>query len=162
MGSTVTSEPAESPEPLLDIHLVRYPLRLGRRASEHYEEVFREFAILAGDPEATDDVPARMLALIDALGRRYARQQQHEIEREEALQRGETARDMVVRIPPSAADASRELERMLDETDAFCRDGTMLTLAPPDDIVAFRRWYLEEVIEQVAGRPARPWPGDLT
>jgi hypothetical protein len=103
-----------------------------------------------------------MLALIDALGRRYARQQDHEIEREEALARGETARDMVIKVPPSAADASRELDRMLDETDAFCRDGTLLTLAPPDDVVAFRRWYLSELIEQLEGRPATPWPGELT
>jgi hypothetical protein len=158
----VTSEPAPTEEQLVDIQLLRYPLRLGMRASEHYEEVFREFAILAGDPEVTGDVPARMLALIDALGRRYARQQQHEIEREQALQRGESSRDMQIRIPPSAAAASVELDRMLDETDDFCRDGTLLTLGPPDDVVAFRRWYLREVVDQVAGRPPRPWPGELT
>jgi hypothetical protein len=158
----VTSEPLHDAEPLLDVHFLRYPLRVGARATEHYEEVFREFAILAGDPEASDDVPARMLALIDALGRRYARQQDHEIEREQALARGETARDMVIKVPPSAADASRELDRMLDETDAFCRDGTLLTLAPPDDVVAFRRWYLSELIDQLEGLPANPWPGELT
>jgi hypothetical protein len=158
----VTSEPAVSAEPLLDVRLLRYPIRLGMRATEHYEEVFREFAILAGDPESSEDVPTRMLALIDALGRRYARQQQHEIEREEAFLRGETARDMVIQAPSSAADASRELDRMLDETDAFCRDGTLLTLAPAEEVVAFRRWYLTQVIEQLEGRPAQPWPGELT
>jgi hypothetical protein len=51
---------------------------------------------------------------------------------------------------------------MLDETDAFCRDGTLLTLAPAEDVVAFRRWYLTQVIEQLEGRPAQPWPGELT
>jgi hypothetical protein len=51
---------------------------------------------------------------------------------------------------------------MLDETDEFCREGALLTLAPPEDVVAFRRWYLAELVEQVAGRPAQPWPGDLT
>lgn len=159
----MTTEPAAAPEPFVEIELLRYPLRLGARASEHYEEVFREFAILAGaSPESTEDVPARMLALIDALGRRYARQQDHEIEREEALLRGELSRDMVISVPPSAAEAGIELDRMLDETDEFCREGALLTLAPPEDVVAFRRWYITELVEQVAGRPAQPWPGDLT
>ena len=48
---------------------------------------------------------------------------------------------------------------MLDETDEFCRDGTLLTLQADDDVVAFRRWYLREVVDQIAGRPARPWQG---
>jgi hypothetical protein len=69
---------------------------------------------------------------------------------------------MVIQVPPSAGDASRELDRMLDETDDFCRDGTLLTLAPPADVVAFRRWYLTELVEQLEGRPAHPWPGELT
>jgi hypothetical protein len=160
----VTEEaPHTATEPLVDVHLLRYPLRLGARTSEHYEEVFREFAILAGaTPEATDGVPARMLALVEALGRRYARQQDHEIEREEALLRGETCRDMVIHVPPSVAEASRVLDGMMDETDAFCRDGTLLTLAPPDDIVAFRKWYLAELVSQLEGGSAQPWPGDLS
>jgi hypothetical protein len=158
----VSTDPVPGDE-LVDVRLLRYPLRVGMRASEHYDEVFREFAILAGaEPEATDAVPARMLALIDALGRRYARQQRHEIEREEALRRGETTRDMVIQVPASAAEASRALDAMLDETDDFCREGVLLTLAPPDDVVIFRRWYLAECIAQIEGRPATPWSGDLS
>lgn len=159
----MSSEAVPDQELLVDVHLLRYPLRLGMRTSEHYEEVFREFALLAGaQPQSVESVPHRMIALIDALGRRYARQQDHEIEREEALRRGEFARDLVIHVPVSALEASRTLDRMLDETDDFCRDGTLLTLAPPEDVVAFRRWYLDECIAQVEGRPATPWPGDLT
>lgn len=148
---------------LLEVRLLRYPLRLGLRTTEHYEDVFREFALLAGSrPHDPDAVPARLLALVDALGRRYARQQDHEEEREQALRRGETCRDMVIRIQGSAVEAARALDAMLDETDVFCRDGALLTLAPPEDVVAFRRWYLRECVEQAAGRPATPWPGELT
>ncbi|MGH8939255.1 MAG: hypothetical protein ACRDV2_07885 [Actinomycetes bacterium] len=157
----MTSEPAPQQERLVDVHLLRYPLRVGSRANEHYEEVFREFALLAS-AELSHDVPTRMLALIDALGRRYARQEQHEIEREEALRRGEVSRDLTVHIPPSAADACRELDAMLDETDDFCRAGALLTLAPPADGVDFRRWYLSECIAQIDGRAAMAWPGALT
>lgn len=157
----MSSDAVQDVEQLVDVHLLRYPLRLGMRASEHYEEVFREFALLAG-AGSTDTVPARMIALVDALGRRYARQQEHEIEREEALRRGELARDLKIRIPPSAVEASRNLDAMLDETDEFCRDGALLTLAPPEDVVAFRRWYLAECVAQIEGLPPTPWPGALT
>jgi len=146
----------------VDIQLLRYPLRLGQRSTEHYDEVFREFAILASDgPGHSEDVPARLLALVDALGRRYAPQQEHEKAREEALARGERERDFTITVPASAAGASEVLGAMLDETDDFCRDGTLLTLAAPDDVAAFRRWYLQQVIDQVAGRPPQPWPGGL-
>lgn len=42
----------------------------------------------------------------------------------------------------------------------FCREGTVLTLTPHDDVVAFRRWYLDELIRQVDGGAPTPWPGE--
>ena len=81
------------PEPLLDVWLLRYPLRLGVRASEHYESVFREFALLA-TAEPGPSVPGRMIALIEELGRRYARNNAHEQERDAALARGEEVLDI--------------------------------------------------------------------
>lgn len=162
-GTTTAHRGPGSPQdPLVDIWLLSYPLRLGVRASQHYEEVFREFALLAASrPHDPHSVPVRLLALIDALGRRYPRQQRHEEERDAAVRRGELARDFVIQVPASAAEASSALDAMLDETDEFCRDGTLLTLAAPADVVAFRRWYLAEVIDQVAGRPATSWTGGL-
>ena len=68
-------------------------------------------------------VPARLLALVDALGRRYEPQQEHERAREQALARGERERDFTITVPASAADASEVLGAMLDEADDFCRDG---------------------------------------
>lgn len=155
--------PGGPDDPLVDIELRRYPLRLGVRASQHYDEVFREFALLAASqPQDQDSIPVRLLSLVDALGRRYARQERHEAERDEALRRGERDRDLVIQVPESAAEASAVLDRMLDETDEFCRDGVLLTLAAPADVVAFRRWYLNEVVAQVGGRAATPWQGALT
>jgi len=155
--------PAPPPEDApVEIRLLRYPLRLGQRATEHYDEIFREFALLAGDqPSHQEGVPARLLALVDALGRRYAPQQEHEQAREAALSRGEQEGDFTITVPASAADASEVLGCRRLETDEFCRDGALLTLAAPDDVAAFRRWYLSQVIGQVAGRPAQPWPGGL-
>lgn len=161
-AAAATPHPGSATDPLVGVSLRRYPLRLGVRASQHYEEVFREFALLAASRQHDDEsVPVRLLALIDALGRRYARQHALEEERDAALRRGELERDFTIQVPASAAEASLVLGAMLDETDEFCRDGTLLTLAAPDEVVAFRRWYLEQVVDQVAGRPAQPWAGEL-
>lgn len=60
---------------------------------------------------------------------------------------------MTAEAPPDA---------MLDETDDFCRDGSLLTLAPEEDVVAFRRWYVGQLMAQVRVGSASPWPGDLS
>jgi hypothetical protein len=158
-SEAVGAEPAED-EALREVVLVGYPLQLGLRASEHYEAVFREFALLAASEQSgAGSVPDRMVALIDALGRRYARNNDQEQQREDAISRGESTMDLILQVPESVAEVSLTLDRMLDETDEYCRDGMLLTLQADDDVVAFRRWYLREVIDQIAGHPARPWSG---
>jgi hypothetical protein len=157
----VDEREAPESEPLLDVWLLRYPLRLGGRASEHYESVFREFALLStADPG--ESVPGRMIALLDELGSRYARNNAHEQERDAALARGEEVLDVHLRVPASVAPVGLRVAEMLDETDEFCRQGVLLTLEPADDVVAFRRWYLGELVRQVAGEAPQPWPGEPT
>jgi hypothetical protein len=58
-------------------------------------------------------------------------------------------------------EVAQRVEQLLDEADAFCRDGTLLTLEPSPDVVAFRRWYIGELARQVAGEAPEPWPGEL-
>jgi hypothetical protein len=158
----MTPEPAVDDDELVEVHLLRYPLRVGRRASEHYEEVFRELALLADtQPPAPDSLPSRMLALVGDLGRRYPRQQAHEEERDAALRAGETSRHMVIRVGASMVEGTKALDALLDETDDLCRAGTLLTLGPPQGVVAFRRWYLEQCTTQLQGGVCAPWTGDL-
>lgn len=155
--------PAETGESeLVMVQLLGYPLRLGQRSIEHYNDVFREFALLASDDTVESEAaPRRLLDLIDALGRRYPRQQAHEEEREAALARGERSADFVISVPRSAGEASATLDLMLDETDEFCRAGKLLTLEAAEDVLAFRRWYLQQMTVQASGGPATPWSGDL-
>lgn len=157
----MTADPAPLGDSL-EVHLLRYPLLLGARTTEHYDEVFRELALhVSAHPGEQDSVPARVLTMLEQLGRHYQPQQEHEVEREEAIARGETVRDMVVHVPAGAGEAGRQIDALLDETDDYCRHGELLTLAPADDVVAFRRWYLAEVVNQADARPPTPWPGEL-
>ena len=50
-----------------------------------------------------------------------------------------------------------ELTGLLEEADDYCRRGELLTLATPPELVAFRNWYLGQVVEQIDGRPPTPW-----
>lgn len=156
----MTAEPAARGD-LLEVHLLRYPLHVGARATEHYDEVFRELALhVSAHPAERDSVPARVLTMLERLGRHYQPQQEHEVEREKAIARGETSRDMVVHLPAGAGEVGQEIDVLLDETDDYCHHGELLTLAPADDVVAFRKWYLAEVVNQAGGRPPTPWPGE--
>jgi hypothetical protein len=48
---------------------------------------------------------------------------------------------------------------MLDEADEYCRRGEhLLTLETPPELVRFRRWYLQEFVNQIAGAAPEPWP----
>jgi hypothetical protein len=52
---------------------------------------------------------------------------------------------------------------MLDDADEYCREGRhLLTLATPPDLLAYRRWYLQQFVDQARGRPATPWDGPLS
>lgn len=50
------------------------------------------------------------------------------------------------------------LADLLAQADDYCRQGELLTVAPPADAVAFRQWFLGEFASQIDGAPPRPWP----
>lgn len=142
------------------VWLRRYPLRLGARASEHYESVYRELALLASSEDGPR-VPGTLLELLEEMDRRSARNNASEQVRDEALARGEDSLDIELRVPADVVELAQRVEQLLDEADAFCRDGTLLTLGPARDVVEFRRWYIGELVRQVDGGAPRPWPGEL-
>ena len=69
--------------------------------------------------------------------------------------------DLLLQVPASAGPVGLSLDGMLDETDEFCREGKLLTLEPPDDVIAFHRWYLAELSAQLEGAEPRPWSGEV-
>jgi hypothetical protein len=75
-----------------------------------------------------------------------------------AIERGDDAVDLTYVLPTSVGPAIAHLVDLLRETDEYCRQGDLLTLAPPPDAVAFREWFLMEFVNQVQGRPPTPWP----
>jgi hypothetical protein len=151
---------------LVDVELRRLPVELQARAAEHAQELQREFVLIAGGlqhSEAPSTLPRRLLDLVEALQREYGGfTVEQEDTLEEAMRTGIPTIDLTFRVPRSAAQAAVAIGQMLDEADDYCREGRhLLTLATPPDLVAYRRWYLEQFVDQIAGCPPRPWEGPL-
>jgi hypothetical protein len=148
-------------EPLVTIRIVGLPLALRARAAEHAEELRREFALLAGQAERDESsVPHRLVELTRALRGRYtAFTAEQEDEMDAALAAGRAGVDLTFRVPRHVAEAARAFGDLMDEADDYCREGRhLLTLATPPDLIAYRRWFLGQFIDQSAGALPRPWP----
>jgi hypothetical protein len=151
---------------VVTVQILGLPVPLHARAAEHGEELQREFVLIAEQLRHAEDgpsLPRRLLDLIAVLESRYSgfTAQQEEI-LDRAVARGERTVDLTFRVPADAAEAVVTLGAMLDEADEFCREGRhLLTLATPPDLVAYRRWYLRQFVDQIAGRPATPWPASV-
>lgn len=145
---------------LVEVTLAQFPLDLWQEAQEHVDELLREFTLIAQGDDEHSSVPRRLLDLVAELTATYAGMAiGTERERDEAIARGETETDLLYRTPRTAAGAIVHLGEMLDEADAYCRQGShLLTLQTPPDQLAFRRWFLSEFTNQFAGAAPVPWP----
>jgi hypothetical protein len=152
-------------EPLHPVELLRLPIAVHARSQEHSAELIREMYLIAqqlhDEPAATERaLPARLLALVDELGQQFAGfTTANDLLLTEAIDSGATEIDLVYELPFAAAEAAQHLSNIFDEADEFCRAGRhLLTLATPPDLVAYRRWFLTQIIDQLGGRPAVSWP----
>ena len=143
------------------VRMIGFPVGVYRRASEHSDELMREFALIRED--GSENIPARLLALVDELRLRFgAFTARPSDQLQQAVARGDATIDLEYVVPASVRDAAVQLDRLLDEADAFCLAGELLTLATEPEGLAFRRWFLEEFVRQVDGLPARPWSEVVT
>ena len=63
-------------------------------------------------------------------------------------------------LPPSAAVVYAEFAALLDEVEAFGRQGLLLTVPPADEVRALQRWLLGETVRQLRGDTGHvpaPW-----
>jgi hypothetical protein len=82
-----------------------------------------------------------------------------ENELEAAEARGDSMIDIDLTLPTHLGSQITELQRILDAAEALCGHGQMLTMAPTPEVAAFRRWYLGEIVRQLADTEPTPWRG---
>jgi hypothetical protein len=149
----------------VDVHLLQVPVPLWGRVQEHTDELLREFALMSSDPAGAADVPTRLTRLIEVLTATYSGVgDEQEAQLYAAAEAGQAViDDLAFTVPVAAAEAAVILGETLDEADEFCQAGQhLLTLATPPELQRFRRWYLEQFIDQIRGADPVPWPAYAT
>ena len=148
--------------PTVEVQILELPLPVWERSQEHVDGLLREFALLvsgqSGTPSST--VPHQLLELVEELQADYegmtTAQEESIVAAAEA---GESSIDLVYHVPDQVAEACTRLDAALDEADRYCREGEyLLSLATPPEALAFRRWFLTQFVDQIAGQPPQAWP----
>ena len=144
---------------LVPVQFLNAPVALMMQANQHQQEIMREFALIQlSDDSAREDLPSRLLEMADRHRREFATLSfRRSDELAEAVARGDAHVDMEIDMPPAAGAAALEFGSTLAEADEFCRRGELLTLATPPEYLAFREWFLGEIMRQLDGQPPTPW-----
>jgi hypothetical protein len=150
---------SETPE-LVEVRILSLPVPILQEAREHGDGMMREFALIQLSESGHQGVPRRLLEVADELKDRFSgftAGTDAELAAAEASAAMEV--DLVYRVPADVSEGCIRLKSLLDEADDYCRAGQhLLTLVTPAEAVAFRVWFLEEFVRQVAGEDPVPWP----
>ena len=153
---------SQNDERTYTVRLLNVPVRILEAGRRHHEELMHEFSLLAVQEDIADDVPKRMLDLIETLGRRYAEtSERSDAQVDAALARGDDTVDVTYEVAAHVVEAADFLAALLDEADAFCAREQMLTLQRSQIVKDFTKWYLDEFRRQLSGETPRPWDGPL-
>jgi hypothetical protein len=147
---------------LSEVHLLQFPVRIWTQAREQNDALLREFALITtGGGGEQHGVPARLLALLESLDVRFAGvSSAQELVLNEAAEAGRLVlEDLTYRVPSEVVEATIALGALLEEADDYCEEGQhLLTVAATPEVIRFRRWFLQQFVEQIAGKPATSWP----
>jgi hypothetical protein len=138
--------------------LVDFPLRVAREAYQHREALLREFAIIAFGGGEQADVPKRLIEIANVLDERYSGlNPEAEDIIDEAIRRRAEHIDLELAVPPRIKSDTLDVAPLLIEVDAYCRDGSLLTLTPSEEVRAFWIWFLLEFVRQTDGESPQSW-----
>lgn len=145
-----------------EVRLCDYPVSLGVRQEARTVDLMREMQLIALDAQALDrgtSVPRRLLDFAATISAEYgAALVAPRAELERAHRSGEPETEIRYPLLPESARLMLTYARLMEEADAFCSAGQLISLAPDADVYALRRWTVEEFLGQYDGAPPRPWP----
>jgi hypothetical protein len=153
---------AASSEELITVQIVGLPTHLQVEAQQQTDELSRELMLVAEQMRqrgTTGELPVRFVELVASLSGRYAIfTAEQEAQLNAAIAAGQPTIDLTYTLPASAAAAAGALNGILDEADEYCRQGQLLlTLATPAPLVRYRRWFLDQFVDQAAGAAPVAW-----
>jgi anti-sigma regulatory factor (Ser/Thr protein kinase) len=149
-------DPAAAPPGAALIRMAGVPTRLVLTSAANLDDLVREFRMAGSGSDALhgdlSELAESFLAMTTNVRQPF---------RDAALAAIEDRRrllDVAVAVPPTAGPTLRAFRDVLDQIVYYCRQGELLSLAPDDEIIAFRRWYVDEIERQIAGASPRACP----
>lgn len=140
-----------------------YPLRLWVQQQEYTDGLLREFnLLLIGERsgELRTAAPGQLIELADMFTSRFGPLLDMIAEqRQQAVDRGLDRVDSPVPLVDGTPHLLEKVRVVLDGVDAFCRDGELLLLPRPPELIALADWTRGELNAQYAGAEPTPWPG---
>jgi hypothetical protein len=148
------------PADMLEIRLLGMPVELFAHLRRHFNELGRELRLLA----LSD--PARYPLAVDFsetyLQVEYERRQVAGIDHlDQAMHEGDETVDLTYVAPPTAPATMRHLGDLIHRVYAELSGTVLLSVSPPDDLIALADWYLGEFSRQATGESPAPWEGPL-
>jgi GAF domain-containing protein len=145
-----------SPERFM-VRLGAVPTTLLLEAKAHVDNLVRELTLAAASASAS--LPAHLTELVTSVVTDFA-EARSSIKRQAvaAADKGAPETELVLHLPPLAAEAGERYLNGLDEADRYARAARLLTLETPPVHRVFRRWYVQSLVDQLraqaSGAPA--------
>jgi hypothetical protein len=153
------AEPAD-PADLVTIVLEGMPVELFLHLRRHFHELGRELRLLAiSEPER---YPLAVEFSETFLQVEYERRQVVGLDAlDKAMAAGVAQIDLIYAAPSTAPGTMRRLEELVVQVYDQLSEKVLLSVRPPDELVALLHWYLGEFQRQAAGDPPTRWRGPL-
>ena len=147
--------------PPRQVRLVDVPVALYRAAQQHTDAVLRELVLMA-EYEAVRIADGPMHRLFQRANAGFPDRLDLTVRAapdvDAALERGDPHVTLVYSLPERVAASTEAWHRLLDELDALCRDGTMLSVPASPEVARFARWWCDELVRQLRdGAAPTPW-----
>lgn len=138
------------------------PVRGYQALQEQNDAVERDVdLLLIGRADGLDSpVPDALLHLCRQLRTRFGRPTSaYRSAVAAAAQRGDERVDLESAMPAGSAAAGRDFVEMFERVEAFAQGGHLLVKPPAPEVRGLRRWFVEEMVAQLAGAPPTrcPW-----
>ena len=148
-------EPA-APGQTVRIELLNFPARMFRRLRIHQFELQRELRLLAtADPERYP-VATRITAMAGTVEADKRATSGVRV-LDEAIEHGEEHVDLVYDVPAGAPARMQRLHDLIQEAYHVFGAERLLTVVPPQELLALQEWYFGQFASQARGEPPVPW-----
>lgn len=151
-----------APSPDRQVTLLDVPVALYREAQQRAEALLRELVLMAEHESGEQqDGPMRRLfrRADDGFADRLELTVRAASDMNAAHARGDAHVTLVYTLPERFAASTEVWARLMDDLDALCRDGTMLSVPSSPEAQRFAQWWCGELTRQLRdGAAPLSWP----